>query len=105
MVSLLRFKFSFAGESTVHFRLRCLAVLLALALPAAAQDRAADLETAFARAQHLKRGINASEWFAQSASDYSAARTNRYTDAQDIALMARLGFDHVRLSIDRSEER
>ena len=84
----------------MHFRLRCLAVLLALALPAAAQDRAAGLETAFARAQHLKRGINASEWFAQSASDYSAARTNRHTDAQDIALMARLGFDNVRLSID-----
>jgi aryl-phospho-beta-D-glucosidase BglC (GH1 family) len=48
----------------------------------------------------LKRGINASEWFAQSATDYSAARTNRYTDAQDIALMASLGFDSVRLSID-----
>ena len=81
-------------------RLRCLVVLLALALPAAAQDRAAGLQAAFARAQHLRHGINASEWFAQSANDYSAARTNRYTDAQDIALMARLGFDHVRLSID-----
>ncbi len=80
-------------------RLSIFAVLLALALPAAAQDHAAGLQTAFARAQHLKHGINASEWFAQS-SDYSAARTNRYTDAQDIALMARLGFDHVRLSID-----
>ncbi len=56
--------------------------------------------TAFARAQHLRHGINASEWFAQSASDYSAARTNRYTDAGDIALMAQLGFDNVRLSID-----
>jgi aryl-phospho-beta-D-glucosidase BglC (GH1 family) len=87
--------------------LRCLAALLALALSAAGQnfafgqqDRAAALRTAFARAEHLKRGINASQWFAQSASDYSAARTNRYTDAQDIALMARLGFDNVRLSID-----
>ncbi len=40
------------------------------------------------------------EWFAQSPNDYSAARTNRYIDARDIALMARLGFDHVRLSID-----
>jgi len=58
------------------------------------------VQTAFARVQHLKHGINASEWFAQSASDYSAARTNRYIDAQDIALMARLGFDNVRLSID-----
>jgi aryl-phospho-beta-D-glucosidase BglC (GH1 family) len=79
---------------------RCLVFLLVAALPALAQDRAADLRTAFARAEHLKRGINASEWFAQSASGYSAARTNRYTDAQDIALMARLGFDNVRLSID-----
>jgi aryl-phospho-beta-D-glucosidase BglC (GH1 family) len=87
--------------------LRCLLVLFALTLAATRQeqaygqqDRAAALRTAFARAGHLKRGINASEWFAQSANDYSAARTNRYTDAQDIALMARLGFDSVRLSID-----
>ena len=79
---------------------RCLVFLLVAASPALAQDRAADLRTAFARAEHLKRGINASELFAQSASGYSAARTNRYTDAQDIALMARLGFDNVRLSID-----
>jgi aryl-phospho-beta-D-glucosidase BglC (GH1 family) len=84
----------------LSIRLRIFAALLAVAMPAAAQDHAADLQTAFARAQHLRRGINASEWFAQSAADYSAARTNRYTDAQDIALMARLGFDHVRLSID-----
>ncbi len=78
----------------------CLVALLALVLPAAAQDHGASRQTAFARAQHLKRGINASEWFAQSPSDYSATRTNRYIDAQDIALMARLGFDNVRLSID-----
>ena len=80
--------------------LRCLAALVVMALPAAAQDHASALQTAFARAGHLKRGINASEWFAQSASDYSAARTNRYTDAQDVALMAQLGFDNVRVSID-----
>jgi aryl-phospho-beta-D-glucosidase BglC (GH1 family) len=66
----------------------------------AAQNRAAAAQTAFARAQHLRHGINPSEWFAQSADDYSAARTNRYTDADDIALIARLGFDNVRLSID-----
>src|SRR4051794_19423757 len=76
------------------------AALLVLAWPLLAQDRSADVRTAFARAQHLKHGINASEWFAQSASDYSAARTDRYTDAADIALMARMGFDSVRLSID-----
>lgn len=73
-------------------------ILMALAATAAAQG-GADVATAFTRAQHLRHGVNASEWFAQSG-DYSAARTSRYTDAQDIALMARLGFDHVRLSID-----
>ena len=80
--------------------LRLLLALLCLALPAAAQTHAADLHTAFARAQHLRHGINASQWFAQSPNDYSAARTNSYTDAADIALMAKLGFDNVRLSID-----
>jgi hypothetical protein len=84
----------------VHLRSACLAALLVLVLSAAAQDRTADVQTAFARAQHLRHGINASEWFAQSPNDYSAARTNRYTDGDDIALMAHLGFDHVRLSID-----
>src|SRR4051812_5019748 len=74
--------------------------VLATACPIVAQDRAAELQTALHRAQHLRHGINASEWFAQSAEDYSAARTNRYTDDGDIALMAKLGFDNVRLSID-----
>jgi aryl-phospho-beta-D-glucosidase BglC (GH1 family) len=83
----------------VHFRLGLVAIVVALAVPAAAQDRAAGVQMAFAREQHLKHGINASSWFAQSG-DYSTAETNRYTDAQDIALIAKLGFDHVRLSID-----
>ena len=77
----------------------CLALFLSVALSAAAQDDSTQVATAFSRAQHLRHGINASEWFAQS-SDYSAARTGRYTDAGDIALMAKLGFDNVRLSID-----
>ena len=80
--------------------MRCLPVLLLVASSAFAQDRAAEQRTAFTRAQHLRHGINASEWFAQHASDYSAAFTNRYTDDGDIALMAKLGFDNVRLSID-----
>lgn len=79
---------------------RLSALFLLLGSSLLAQDRASELKIAFARAQHLRHGINASEWFAQSASDYSAARTNRYTDDADIALMARLGFDSVRLSID-----
>jgi endoglucanase len=81
---------------------RCLVLLLVAlaALPALAQDRAAEVRTAFARAQHLKRGINVSHWFSQSANDYSTHHTDTYTDAGDIALMAKLGFDNVRLSID-----
>ena len=84
----------------MHPNLRLPAALLCLVLPVFAQDRAAESHTAFARAQHLRHGINAAEWFAQSPGDYSAARTGRFTDAADIALMARLGFDNVRISID-----
>jgi aryl-phospho-beta-D-glucosidase BglC (GH1 family) len=88
----------------MRFLWRCFACLLFSALLGPGfvqcQDRSAELQTAFARAQHLKRGINASLWFAQSPNDYSAAHTNRFTDAEDIALIARLGFDNVRLSID-----
>ena len=84
----------------MHIHLRCFAALLFVALPMAAQDRAAGLQTAFARAKHLKKGINVSHWFSQSANDYSAQHTSTYTDADDIALIARMGFDNVRLSID-----
>ncbi len=73
-------------------------MLFALAAACSAQDQDG-VATAFARARHLRHGINASGWFAQW-SDYSAEHTDRYTDAQDIALIARLGFDNVRLSID-----
>ncbi len=84
----------------VSLRFFCLAALLLVALPIFAQDRGADVQTAFARAQHLRHGINASQWFAQHANDYSAEFTNRYTDEADFALIAKLGFDNVRLSID-----
>ena len=64
--------------------------------PAAAQDQTS---IAFERAQHLQHGINTSEWFAQ-ADDYSPQRLASYTTPQDIALIAAMGFDHCRLSID-----
>ena len=63
-------------------------------------DRTAETQIAFARARHLKRGINLSHWFSQSANDYSPHHTDTETDADDIALIARMGFDNVRLSID-----
>jgi len=83
----------------------CLVAIVAVcSLPIAAkaqgQDRSAGLRTATARAQHLRRGINASQWFSQSPNDYSAKRTSSYTTDADIALMAHMGFDNVRLSID-----
>jgi endoglucanase len=87
----------------VSFRFRFLFAMVFIALPSSAslfaQDGAAELKTAFARAQHLRHGINASEWFAQTG-NYTAQQTSSYTDDADIALMAQLGFDNVRLSID-----
>ena len=72
------------------------AVLALPVIPAAAQDQNS---VAFERAQHLQRGINTSMWFAQ-ANDYSPQRLETYTTPKDIALIAAMGFDHCRLSID-----
>lgn len=54
----------------------------------------------FQRAAHLRRGINASSWFAQAPGRYNVERLRSYTTADDFALIHRLGFDHIRLSID-----
>ena len=57
---------------------------------------------AFARAQRLKRGINASEWFAQiyDKRGYTKEHFETWTTVEDIALIKSLGFDHVRLSVN-----
>jgi endoglucanase len=60
----------------------------------------AESDPAFARAQQLRHGINASIWFAQHSGRYTVDYLRTFTTADDIALIARLGFDHVRLSID-----
>lgn len=84
--------------------IRLLAILLALTplafVPARAQDRAAGIALARTRAEHLRRGINTSAWFAQNPGHYSAQYTNAEITPADIALIARLGFDNVRISID-----
>jgi aryl-phospho-beta-D-glucosidase BglC (GH1 family) len=54
---------------------------------------------AFQRAEHLRRGVNLSMWYAQTR-DHSAAHIDSFTNAPDFALIKSLGFDHVRLSID-----
>jgi aryl-phospho-beta-D-glucosidase BglC (GH1 family) len=71
-------------------------LLLLFLIPAHAQTN----DPAFTRAQRLRRGINASIWFAQHPSDYSVERLRTFTTDDDIALMGKLGLDHVRLSID-----
>jgi endoglucanase len=57
---------------------------------------------AFARASRLKRGINASEWFAQvyDKLGYTPEHFRVWTTADDIALIKSVGFDHVRLSVN-----
>ena len=70
--------------------------------PLSAQTPANDPSIAFARVRHLAHGINASNWYAQ-ASDYSAQRLTTYITPQDFALIHRMGFDNVRLSIDAAQ--
>ena len=67
------------------FRIRVFLALFLITSPAFAQDRSADLKIAFARAQHLRHGINASGWFAQNPGHYSAQYTNTETTPADIA--------------------
>lgn len=81
------------------------AFLLLLGLPAgcaAAQAGSAGASPAFVRAQRLKRGINASEWFAQvyDKRGYTREHFQAWTTADDIALIKSMGFDHVRLSVN-----
>jgi hypothetical protein len=56
-------------------------------------------EVPAARLARLRHGINLSHWFAQSH-DYSRAHLESHTTAEDIALIKRIGFDHVRLTLE-----
>src|SRR6266403_121898 len=62
----------------------------------------AKASSAFGRAEKLKRGINASEWFAQvyDKRGYTPEHFQAWTTAEDIALIKSMGFDHVRLSVN-----
>jgi hypothetical protein len=49
----------------------------------------------------LRRGINLSHWFAQSpGGDYSAKHLRGHTTRGDLDLIRRLGFDHVRFTVE-----
>jgi endoglucanase len=58
----------------------------------------------FARAKHLRRGINLSMWYAQDGDLYNATggaeKLATYITPADFKLVHDLGFDHARLSID-----
>jgi endoglucanase len=89
----------------MKLRITFLLVLCLVAGGAAAQmvgNASAESSLAFARAERLKRGINASEWFAQvyDKRGYTAEHFQAWTTAEDIALIKSMGFDHVRLSVN-----
>jgi aryl-phospho-beta-D-glucosidase BglC (GH1 family) len=75
------------------------AVLLTFAI---APSFAQDTSLAHRRAQHLRRGINLSEWFAQvyDPRGYTKEHFESWTTAADIVLIKQIGFDHVRLSVN-----
>jgi endoglucanase len=54
------------------------------------------------RLAHLRRGINASGWFAQvyDKRGYTREHFQSWTTPEDIALIGSMGFDHVRLSVN-----
>lgn len=54
------------------------------------------------RAVNLRRGINLSAWFAQvyDPKGYTKEHLQSWVTADDIALIQRMGFDHVRLSVN-----
>jgi len=86
-------------------KLRIIFLLLALVAGCAAGQTggaSAKASLAFARAEKLKRGINASEWFAQVSDKrgYTPEHFQAWTTAEDIALIKSMGCDHVRLSVN-----
>jgi hypothetical protein len=83
-----------------------LAPLSTVARNKSAYDKADEIERSpvlsevpASRLARLRHGINLSHWFAQSA-DYSKAHLESHTTAEDIALIRKMGFDHVRLTLE-----
>jgi len=79
-----------------------LAAAILFLAPADYAQTNSDAAVALRRAQHLRYGINLSEWFAQvnDAKGYTKEHFEAWTTPQDIALIKAMGFDHVRLSVN-----
>lgn len=63
---------------------------------------AQDTNLALRRAEHLRRGINLSHWFAQvfDPKGYTKEHFDTYDTLQDMALIKSMGFDHVRFTLN-----
>ncbi|HWR15735.1 MAG TPA: cellulase family glycosylhydrolase [Terriglobales bacterium] len=59
-------------------------------------------EIAARRLERIRHGVNLSHWFAQLGSEtpYDARHFGTYNTSKDIELIARTGFDHVRLTFN-----
>jgi endoglucanase len=92
----------FPAMDRMKLQVAFLLVFGLLAGRALAQRGSAGASPAFARAERLKRGINASGWFAQvyDKRGYTREHFQAWTTADDIALIKAMGFDHVRLSVN-----
>ncbi len=88
----------------LRFLLRAVALGVAFFVAAQAGFAQATAESDVARrhAQHLRYGINLSEWFAQvyDQKGYTKEHFETWNTAQDISLIKAMGFDHVRLSVN-----
>ena len=94
------------GNRTVLLLQLCLLTFASDFSPAQSGAKPSDAAISFSvpgrRLAHLRRGINASEWFAQVVppATYNNDHYSTHTTSQDVALIASLGFDHVRLSVN-----
>jgi aryl-phospho-beta-D-glucosidase BglC (GH1 family) len=54
------------------------------------------------RAERVRRGVNLSHWFAQvfNRAGYTKAHFDAYLTGRDADLIARMGFDHVRFTVE-----
>ena len=98
METLSRLRSSRAGLVPARFFLSTLFLFALATAPLLAQDSS----LAHRRADHLRYGINLSEWFAQvyDPKGYAKEHFETWTTAQDIALIKAMNFDHVRLSVN-----
>ena len=79
-----------------------LVAAFSFAAPASFAQFPSDSSVAQRRAQHLRYGINLSEWFAQvyDSKGYTKEHFESWNTAEDIAMIKAMGFDHVRLSVN-----